>query len=159
MNTQPVYMVKIPNNYIDYQADASFSDTLAADDEGRIYQKWKDQDANVAWLNAVKAILSASHRQTHFTKVALLESELRAVISDMHYFATLPLGDYDPLDRPRMRRHAKQCADSIVKFESLIELKQWIATSNVVSWASTKNDVTISGISDTTLLRQLDGRI
>jgi len=129
MNTQPVYVVKIPNNYIDYQADASFSDTLAADAEGRIHQKWADQDVNHAWLNAVKAILHSGIRQTHFTKVALLESELRAVIRDMRYFATLPLGDYDSLDRPRMRRHAKQCADSIVKFESLIELKRWHAES------------------------------
>lgn len=126
MNTQPVYVVKIPNNYIDHQAEASFCDTLAADAEGRIYQKCKDQAVNLAWLSATKAILHSGIRQTHFTKVALLENELRAVIRDMDYFATLPLGDYDPLDRPRMRRHAQQCAKAIDNYTKLIEIRKQV---------------------------------
>lgn len=126
MNTQPVYVVKIPNNYIDHQAEASFSDTLAADAEGRIHQKCKDQAVNLAWLSATKAILHSGIRQTHFTKVALLENELRAVIRDMNYFATLPLGDYDPLDRPRMRRHAQQCAKAIDNYTKLIEIRKQV---------------------------------
>lgn len=131
MDKQPVYVVKIPNNYIDYQADASFSDTLAADERGEIYSKWRDEAMCRAWLRAVKAIQDGSIRQTHFTKVALLEDELLAVIKDMRYFATLPLGDYDSLDRSRMRRHAKQCAEAIVKFESQIAMRKRFAEIEV----------------------------
>ncbi len=131
MNKQPVYVVKIPNNYIDYQAEASFCDTLAFAARGEIMSKGRDEAKSRAWLRAVQAIVNGSIRQKHFTKVALLEDELLTVISDMRYFATLPLDGYDPFDKPRMRRHAKQCANAIVKYESLIAMKKSIAESSI----------------------------
>jgi glyoxylate carboligase len=106
-----VITIQIPNNYIDYCADASIGDTLGwLDMYGEHYGKCKDPERNIAWLEACKQMNRHDLRRKHFTEITVSVLAAQVIADDMNYFATRDLGGYDPLDKPNLRRYAKQCA-------------------------------------------------
>lgn len=103
--------IRVPNNYIDNCADASLSDTLGwLEEHGTHYRKVKDDARNAAWHEAAHAMTERATRSKHFTEFTVSVLAAQVVADDLNYFATRPLGDYDPYDRPNMRRYAQQCA-------------------------------------------------
>ena len=103
--------IRIPNNYIDFCADASIGDTLGwLEQHGEHYRKSKDAERNIAWLEACEQMSRHELRKKHFTEITVSVLAAQVIADDMNYFATRDLGGYDPLDKPNLRRYAKQCA-------------------------------------------------
>lgn len=104
--------IRIPNNYIDFCADASIGDTLGwLERYGEHYRKsGNNAERNIAWREACEQMNRHDLRKKHFTFITVTVLAAQVIADDMRYFATRDLGGYDPLDTPNLRRYAKQCA-------------------------------------------------
>ena len=104
--------IRIPNNYIDYCADASISDTIYwLETYGEHYRhSGGNIEKNIAWREACIQMVRLDLRQKHFTFITVSVLAAQVVADDMHYFATHDFDGCDPLAKPNLRRFAKQCA-------------------------------------------------
>lgn len=114
--------IKLPNVYIDYCADASIHDTLNEVARGYTYRKSKDEAYNEAWTQFVQALRTKAVRKQHHTEITVTRLQARVLVDDLLYFERLPnCGDFDPSDKPRMRRHGKACAKARITIETLLD--------------------------------------
>ena len=116
------FTIELPVNYTDDMAEASVHDTVAAAAVGEVYRKSSDEAENLAWQEAALAIVNGLRKKRTVT-VTISRAAAEAIVRDLHYFATLPLGDFDSEDRPKMRRLGKQAAGARGRIQKMLEQK------------------------------------
>ena len=105
--------ITVPNNWLDYCADASISDTLNDHAGGRLYRKG-DEQQSLAWLEACIA-LNAAPRKRSGTTVTISIAAARAIADDLRWWGTLRSGRLN--GSMITAAHARQCMNACTKIE------------------------------------------